>query len=135
MGEKAERLLENQATWRVEVDGKVFYQSDLTFDDLDLIGQLAGRPNQWTASGPLSSPLSAMGILAALLRKVHPDLTWDAAVAEARGRSASWINALESVQYDDSPETFRDGLPDPKAAGRTTPGLSGAPSGTGGPQT
>jgi hypothetical protein len=114
---------QQRGVWRVTLDGKQFYETDLTFRDVEAIGVFVSRPNSWAVAHPGAGPLNAVAVFAVFLRRMRPELSWEQAIEEIKDRGVGLIRSWETMEEDDLPDTFQDGYPmDPPKGVPKTPG-------------
>lgn len=100
--------------WRIEFDGQVYREADLTIGQAEDIEAASGLT--WRQINPLRSASCARSILEVM----HADrtgITRDAAKAQVRALKVDDFNV--EPDEDDLPEEFTDGFP-PAADGPST---------------
>lgn len=107
-------------TWKLELEGSVYYETDLSFRDAEHICDHLKVPFTWAEMNPLRTPAHLMAICATFLSRKR-----EISFADALELVKSWpvnktVGALEKVDDDDRPTTYQDG--NPLTGGRTTAG-------------
>lgn len=102
------------ASWKVELDGAVFYDEDLTLADARWLAEKTGIAG-WGATAPLRNPECCTLVLACFIAR-RDRISRDRAVKKADDLPLSVLNGFASAGDDDRPSTYTDGLPDPTKA-------------------
>jgi hypothetical protein len=108
------------ATWKITIDGQVFYEHDLSIGDANWVCDQVGEKT-WRAVHPLlGGPQHARAVFAALLAR-HKQISREDALALADEVSLGALQSFAPAD-DDRPGTHAGGLPEDPPKAETSTG-------------
>lgn len=117
--------------WRIEWDGEVYREGDLTVDQAEQIVELTGT--SWQYTHPATSPKHAKAVIA-VCHAARTGAPVDELMRKVGALTVDAVLDCISREETDLPTTYEDGLPK-SGVDPSTAASSGSPPSTDGPLT